>query len=85
MHRKLVVIDDRVAYTGSMNLVDPRYFKQGAGVGQWIDIMLRLQGPIVPIIWSLFVRDWEMETGERLLESQEHNPEYWDMEDHRLV
>ena len=47
-------------------------FKQGAGVGQWIDIMLRLQGPIVPIIWSLFVRDWEMETGERLLESQEH-------------
>ena len=36
MHRKLVIIDDRVAYTGSMNLVDPRYFKQGAGVGQWI-------------------------------------------------
>lgn len=33
-HRKLVVIDGEVAYTGSQNLVDPRYFKQVAGVGQ---------------------------------------------------
>ncbi|HQR25274.1 MAG TPA: phospholipase D-like domain-containing protein, partial [Steroidobacteraceae bacterium] len=33
LHRKVVVIDGRVAYTGSMNLVDPRCFKQGAGVG----------------------------------------------------
>ncbi|GAA4497750.1 cardiolipin synthase [Pseudaeromonas paramecii] len=76
MHRKLVVIDDQVAYTGSMNLVDPRFFKRGAGVGQWIDIMVRLQGPVVPLFWSLFVQDWEMETGERLLEAQQHNPEY---------
>ena len=76
MHRKLVVIDDQVAYTGSMNLVDPRFFKQNAGVGQWIDVMVRVQGPIVPLIWSLFVRDWEMETGERLLDSQQHNPEF---------
>ena len=59
-----------------MNLVDPRFFKRGAGVGQWIDIMVRLQGPVVPLFWSLFVQDWEMETGERLLEAQQHNPEY---------
>jgi cardiolipin synthase A/B len=76
MHRKLVVIDDQVAYTGSMNLVDPRFFKRRAGIGQWIDVMLRLHGPIVPLIWSLFVRDWEMETGERLLDSQQHNPAF---------
>ncbi|NHI01315.1 MULTISPECIES: cardiolipin synthase [Oceanimonas] len=74
MHRKLVVIDDDVAYTGSMNLVDPACFKQDAGVGQWVDIMLRIRGPIVPIIWSLFVWDWEMETGERLLEQLEYHP-----------
>ncbi len=37
MHRKLVVIDDRVGYTGSMNMVDPRFFKQDAGVGQWVE------------------------------------------------
>ena len=48
MHRGLVVIDDRVGYTGSMNMVDPRFFKQDAGVGQWVDIMIRVQGPVVP-------------------------------------
>ncbi len=84
MHRKLVVIDDLVAYTGSMNLVDPRYFKRDAGVGQWIDVMVRLQGPIVPLIWSLFVRDWELETGERLLETQQHSPEYLETPDAHL-
>ena len=50
MHRKLVVIDDRVGYTGSMNMVDPRFFKQDAGVGQWVDIMIRVQGPVVPLM-----------------------------------
>lgn len=84
MHRKLVVIDDQVAYTGSMNLVDPRFFKRDAGVGQWIDVMVRLQGPIVPLIWSLFVRDWELETGERLLETQQHTPEYLEAADAHL-
>lgn len=74
MHRKLVVIDDDVAYAGSMNMVDPSCFKQDAGVGEWVDIMLRIRGPIVPILWSLFVWDWEMETGERLLEQLEYHP-----------
>ncbi len=84
MHRKLVIIDDKVAYTGSMNLVDPKLFKQQSGLGEWIDVMLRIQGPLVPVIWSLFVRDWEMETGERLLDSQEHQPEYWSESGHHM-
>ncbi|MFA0698474.1 cardiolipin synthase A, partial [Vibrio sp. 10N.222.49.C9] len=44
-HRKIIVIDDNVAYTGSMNLVDPEYFKQSAGVGMWVDVMVRITGP----------------------------------------
>lgn len=84
MHRKLMIVDDRVAYTGSMNLVDPQLFKQESGVGQWIDIMVRVQGPVVPVMWSLFVRDWEMETGERLLDSQQHEPEYWTDNGHHV-
>lgn len=74
----------RQAYTGSMNLVDPKLFKQQSGLGEWIDVMLRIQGPSVPVIWSLFVRDWEMETGERLLDSQEHQPEYWSESGHHI-
>ncbi len=42
-HRKIIVIDDEIAYTGSMNLVDPAYFKQSSGVGRWIDIMVRVR------------------------------------------
>lgn len=47
LHRKLVVIDGAVAWTGSMNLADPRTFKQDAGVGEWIDAMVRLRGSVV--------------------------------------
>ena len=65
MHRKIIAIDNKVAYTGSMNLVDPTHFKAEAGVGEWIDIMLRMQGPIVPIAGSILEWDWEIETGEK--------------------
>jgi cardiolipin synthase len=64
LHRKIVVLDGEIAYTGSMNLVDPRYFKQTAGVGQWIDAMVRLRGPAVQGLAATFIEDWELETGE---------------------
>ncbi len=31
LHRKIILIDDQIAWTGSLNMVDPRYFKQSAG------------------------------------------------------
>jgi cardiolipin synthase A/B len=64
LHRKVVVVDGRIAYTGSMNLVDPRYFKQGAGVGEWVDAMARAEGPIVGALRAVFLFDWGMQTGE---------------------
>jgi len=64
LHRKVVVIDGRIAYTGSMNLVDPRYFKQTAGVGEWVDAMARAEGPIVGALRAVFLFDWGMQTGE---------------------
>jgi cardiolipin synthase A/B len=45
LHRKIFVIDGRVVWTGSMNLVDPRTFKQDSGVGEWVDAMVRIEGP----------------------------------------
>jgi cardiolipin synthase len=66
LHRKIVVIDDEAAYTGSFNLVDPRFFKQDAGVGEWVDAMARLEGPGVIALNALFRWDWEVETGSDL-------------------
>jgi cardiolipin synthase len=63
LHRKIVVIDGRVGYTGSMNLVDPRFFKQQAGVGEWVDAMARAEGPIVTALRTVFLFDWGMQTG----------------------
>lgn len=62
-HRKIVVIDGSIAYTGSQNLVDPRYFKQDAGVGEWIDAMVRMEGPAVESLGGTFLQDWEIVTG----------------------
>ena len=59
-----MVIDGRTAYTGgSLNMVDPRFFKQGAGVGEWVDAMV---GPkaLAEGLATTFLEDWEMETGE---------------------
>lgn len=61
-HRKIVVIDGETAYTGSQNMVDPTYFKQGEGVGQWIDMMVRIRGPVVESLGGTFINDWFLET-----------------------
>ncbi len=62
-HRKIVVIDDRVAYAGSQNLVDPRFFKEDAGVGLWVDAVVRMEGPAVTLLANIFETDWYVETG----------------------
>jgi len=63
MHRKIVVIDSQVAYTGSLNMVDPRFFKKEAGVGQWVDAMVRVRGPVVEPLAITFIEDWLLESG----------------------
>jgi cardiolipin synthase len=66
LHRKIVVIDGHAAWTGSMNLVDPRYFKQDAHVGQWVDAMVRLEGSVVAPLAMIMIGDWMLETAESM-------------------
>ncbi|CAL4321969.1 Cardiolipin synthase A [Buchnera aphidicola (Neophyllaphis podocarpi)] len=66
-HRKIILIDNYIAYTGSMNLIDPLFFKQSLGIGQWVDIMARMEGPIAATIGIVYSFDWEIETGKRIL------------------
>lgn len=63
-HRKIALIDNRIAYTGSQNLVDPRFFKQEAGVGEWVDLMIRVEGPAVPALDNVVAMDWSVEARE---------------------
>ena len=63
MHRKIMVIDRQVGFTGSMNLADPHYFKQEAGVGQWVDALVCVRGPAVHALAASFLASWSVETG----------------------
>lgn len=64
LHRKIVLIDGRIAWTGSMNLVDPRFFKQDSGVGQWVDAMARIEGVAVAPLAATLLGDWSLESNE---------------------
>lgn len=66
LHRKIVIVDRRIAWTGSMNLADPEYFKQDAGVGEWVDAMSRIEGAAVAPLAAIAIGDWTIETGEDL-------------------
>lgn len=62
LHRKMVIIDGRIGYTGSQNMADPKLFKSGLGIGQWVDAMVRLEGPAVDALLMIFAEDWQFET-----------------------
>ncbi|MDL5046606.1 cardiolipin synthase [Oscillatoria amoena NRMC-F 0135] len=63
-HRKIVTIDEQIAYTGSLNMADPATFKADAGVGHWVDAMVRIEGPAVESLEGVFLGDWEIEHGD---------------------
>ena len=61
LHRKIFVIDGSIVWTGSMNLVDPRTFKQDSGVGEWVDAMVRIEGPVAAQYELTFAFDWSVD------------------------
>ncbi|SLN55512.1 Cardiolipin synthase [Aquimixticola soesokkakensis] len=64
-HRKITVIDGRVTFIGSRNAADPAFLPK-ARFGPWVDVMLRLTGPVVAQQELLFASDWMQATGEEL-------------------
>jgi len=66
LHRKILVVDSQIGWTGSMNMVDPRYFKKEAGVGEWVDAMVRLEGRAVTLLAATVVGDWAMEVEDQI-------------------
>ena len=62
-HRKIVVIDGSIAYTGGMNVAD-YYIKGTRKVGEWRDMHCRIEGGAVNQLQLIFSRIWERTTGE---------------------
>src|SRR5262249_32100745 len=58
--RKLAIISGAGAYAGSQNIVNPTYgHKRG---GKWLDLTLRVRGPVVHQLQLVFLEDWFSET-----------------------
>ena len=60
-HRKIVVIDGQIGYTGSQNLIKRNYFRKDAIY--YNELVARLSGPVVAELGAAFITDWYSETG----------------------
>ncbi len=67
-HRKLLVVDGKVAFTGSQNVTDSTYnLRKNIRRGlHWVDLMARVDGPVVASVNAVFLSDWYSETDESL-------------------
>jgi len=71
-HRKIVVIDGEVGYTGGMNIAD-RYL-HGTKRGVWRDTQIRLEGGSVTMLNAVFINDWSFVTDGELLYDMKYFP-----------
>lgn len=70
-HRKIVVIDGEVAYTGGMNVAD--YYINGTEVvGEWHDMHCRIEGDEVNKLQAIFLKIWNKTTNQNV-----HGPKYY--------
>lgn len=64
-HRKIVVIDGKIGYTGGMNVAD--YYINGTEqVGEWRDMHCRIEGDAVNELQRIFLRIWNKTTGQNI-------------------
>jgi len=76
-HRKILVVDERIGFTGGMNVGDAyaggSWIMSGSGRGlrnrPWHDAHLRIEGPAVFDLATVFAEDWTFASGERLVPS----------------
>lgn len=75
-HRKIAVIDGRVAYSGSQNMTDVTFkVNRRKRIGPWIDATLRVRGPAVEALQAVFLQDWALDSGEKIEQIGEFMPD----------
>lgn len=62
-HRKILIVDGKIGYTGGLNFADRYIF--GNKLGKWRDTFVRFEGSVVHGLQSVFLTDWHFV--ERLL------------------
>ncbi len=72
-HRKIMVIDGKVGYTGGVNIAD-EYINEKKLYGLWKDVGIRLEGEAVAQLTSIFLVDYELNVKTPV---SEFNPYFW--------
>lgn len=64
-HRKIVIIDGKVGYTGGMNIAD--YYIEGLPeIGEWRDMHIRIEGEAVNYLQDIFLDMWNKTAKENI-------------------
>jgi cardiolipin synthase A/B len=75
-HRKLAVIDGRIAYAGSQNLADSTFRStRRIATGPWIDATLRIEGPAAQALAVVFLMDWQLDSDEDMSNIDPYMPD----------
>ena len=64
-HRKILVVDGKVAFTGGLG-IEKRWLGNARNANEWRDTQVRVAGPVVDQMQSIFAEDWTYTTGEIL-------------------
>ncbi|MFI3331679.1 MAG: cardiolipin synthase [Rikenellaceae bacterium] len=72
-HRKIVVVDSKVAFTGGINIAE-RYIK-GTKLGKWRDTHLKIEGEAVAQLQKVFALDWFFVSRKQLLDDEKYFPQ----------
>ncbi|SHJ10647.1 cardiolipin synthase [Aquimarina spongiae] len=73
-HRKIIIIDGTVGFTGGVNISD-KYIKPNSELGIWDDTHLYLKGPVIDSLHRVFIKDYYFASNEKLLLQEEYLPE----------
>jgi phosphatidylserine/phosphatidylglycerophosphate/cardiolipin synthase-like enzyme len=65
-HRKILVVDGKIAYTGGLG-IDDRWLGDARNPKEWRDTQVRVAGPVVDQMQAIFAEDWTYVTGEILV------------------
>jgi len=64
-HRKILVIDGQIAYTGGLGM-SKQWLGDARNAREWRDTQVRVEGPVVAQMQAIFSEDWTYTTGEIL-------------------
>ncbi len=72
-HRKIIVVDGNIAFTGGINVSD-KYLKGDSFLGKWYDMHLKIEGSAAACLDRVFLTDWQLVSGQLVNSSKKSMP-----------